>query len=229
MRKSELHAAFVSAVRLTSHNLPKPLSSHLASGVSTRISLASSTKLPLKANSVHAIIASPPYCTRLDYVKATLPELAVMGLTHDDVRSLRDTMIGTPTMFGLADHGGPERWGSKTKALIDEVAAHSSKASATYYKKYYLQYFGGMWTSLAELRRVVKPGRSAVMVVQDSYYKDVHVDLPALIGDMSERAGWASWERLDFKVPRTMAAIHPGSRRYRQDFRAVESAVILHK
>ena len=54
-------------------------------------------------------------------------------------------------------------------------------------------------------------------------------DLPALIGDMSEAAGWARWERRDFSVARTMAAINPAARKYRQGFGAVESAVVLER
>ena len=227
--RSELQASFVRAVRLTSPHLSKPQQTARTAGPSVTVSLASSTDLPLADASVNAVVSSPPYCTRLDYVKATLPELAVMGMTDLDIRRLRDRMIGTPTMSGAADDVAREQWGPKVRVFIDKVAAHPSRASATYYKKYYLQYFRGMRTSLTELQRVVKPGRSAVLVVQDSFYKELHVDLPALIGDMSETLGWARWERHDFKVPRTMASIHPGTRRYRQDFHAVESAIILQK
>lgn len=229
IRRSELQAAFVSAVRLSTPYLTKPRSTGSSVDSAAVVSLGASTKLPLADGSVSAVISSPPYCTRLDYVMATLPELAVMGLTNGDIRILRDRMIGTPTMSGSADAAASEQWGKKTEALISRVAAHSSHASATYYKKYYLQYFGGMWDSLAELHRVLKPGNSAALVVQDSFYKDLHVDLPGLIGDMTETSGWAGWERRDFKVLRTMAAIHPGSRRYRQEFGAVESAIILQR
>jgi hypothetical protein len=43
------------------------------------IGQASSLRLPLSSGSVDAVISSPPYCTRIDYVRATLPELAVIG------------------------------------------------------------------------------------------------------------------------------------------------------
>ena len=44
-----------------------------------RVSLGSSTALELPDESVDAVVSSPPYCTRLDYVKSTLPELASLG------------------------------------------------------------------------------------------------------------------------------------------------------
>jgi hypothetical protein len=227
--QSELHAAFVAAVKVSNPflgQLELPMST---ADAAASVAVASSAELPLGDASVDAIVSSPPYCTRLDYVKATLPELAIMGLTAINIRSLRDQMIGTPTVSGAAKTAKPGDWGKKANDLIHTIAMHESKASATYYRKYYVQYFAGMWGSLIELKRVVRPKSFAALVVQDSFYKDVHVDLPALIGDMSEAAGWAGWERLDFAVAKTMASIHPGARRYRQDFGAVESAVILQR
>ena len=225
----EIQQVFIQAVNSSNPFPEQPIIVPATREPAATIAVASSTELPLENDRADAVVSSPPYCTRLDYVKATLPELAVLGFTADDARQLRDRMIGTPTMSRSADDVTPTMWGAKTKALIDKIAAHKSKASATYYRKYYLQYFAGMWDSLNELRRVVKPGGSAVLVLQDSFYKDVHVDLPELIIDMSQAAAWACWKRFDFNVPRTMAAIHPGARQYRQNFRAVESAVILQR
>ncbi|WP_327007938.1 hypothetical protein OHA72_12075 [Dactylosporangium sp. NBC_01737] len=229
VRRSELHRAFLDAVKVSNPYLGQleiPLLTK--EGVAT-IGVASSTGIPMDDKSVDAIVSSPPYCTRLDYVKATLPELAVVGLTSSDIRRLRDQMIGTPTISGSAEDATPSVWGQETATLIDLITSHSSKASSTYYKKYYLQYFSGMWSSLNELHRVVKPGGLMALVVQDSFYKDVHVDLPALILDMGTQAGWTTRRRVNFTVPRTMASIHPGSRQYRQDFRAVESAIVLER
>lgn len=194
-----------------------------------RIEVSASTALPLPDASADAVVSSPPYCTRLDYVKATLPELAVMGVREDAIRSLRDRMIGTPTIHNGASMLLRQDWGDATDELLDRIAAHTSKASATYYSKYYTQYFTGMWNSLIELRRVIKPDRYAVLVLQDSYYKDIHVDLPALVGEMSRAAGWADWSRIDFRVSHTMASLHPGTRNYKRPMQSVESAVILHR
>jgi hypothetical protein len=229
MPLSQLHQAFAASVQRLANHLENPSRLIAAADSSVRIALASSTALPLPDASVDAVISSPPYCTRLDYVKATLPELAVMGLREPMIRSLRDHMIGTPTITSAVDVRRGDAWGEATNSLLARIEGHSSKASATYYSKYYTQYFAGMWASLLELLRVTKPGTSAVLVLQDSYYKDVHVDLPALVGDMSQAAGWAEWSRIDFQVTQTMAAIHPGSRSYDRPMRCVESAIILRR
>jgi hypothetical protein len=193
------------------------------------IGIAESSRLPLKDESVSAVLSSPPYCTRIDYVKATLPELAVLGLAAQDVRFLRDKMIGTPTITHRELRDCDKTIGSSAVHFIDQVIAHPSKASSTYYRTYYEQYFTGMADSLSEIRRVLRRDGRAVLVVQDSYYKEIHLDLAEVIGVMSMNLGWRDWERIDFVAPRTMASINSASRRYRSTFRTVESALILRK
>ena len=95
----------------------------------------------------------------------------MLGLRELEIRRLRDRMIGTPTMARMSSAFKPEAWGESINALLTKIEGHSSKASATYYSKYYLQYFDGMWISLHELRRVTKPGATAVLVLQDSITK----------------------------------------------------------
>lgn len=226
LTRQEIETAFVQSVRLSDPHVGQMQLPGAQHEVRTAVRVASSRQLPLPVAAVDAIVSSPPYCTRLDYVKSTLPELAILRFSSQEVRELRDRMIGTPTVQG-GDPSLSRPWGRKTSSVLRAIREHDSKASKTYYNKYFSQYFAGMWDSLLEIQRVVKPGGTAVLVVQDSFYKDVHVDLPGLIGSMAAEAGWAGWERHDFPVPRTMASIHPGARAYRSSFRAVESAVLL--
>ena len=43
------------------------------------IAVASSDALPVQNGMIDLILSSPPYCTRIDYAVATMPELAVLG------------------------------------------------------------------------------------------------------------------------------------------------------
>jgi hypothetical protein len=226
---AQLHEAFAASIQRLTDYLEKSPQALSATAKNSHVAVASSTDLPLPDAGVDAVISSPPYCTRIDYVKATFPELAVLGLREPEIRDLRDKMIGTPTMASALGNLQRTAWGKETNALLTRIESHSSKASAGYYRKYYLQYFTGMWASLLELRRVMKPDKSAVLVLQDSYYKDVHVDLPMLIGDMSQAAGWSKWSRIDFEVSQTMATIHTTSRSYGRPLRPVESAIIIQR
>ncbi len=195
-------------------------------GPSALIGLATSTSLPLLPKSVAAVVSSPPYCTRIDYVMATRPELAVLGYTNDAITTLRATMLGTPTMTQQVPNVMDE-WGGTAAELIRQVSTHSSRASGTYYRKYFLQYLGTLWESLSELRRVLRDGGSICLVVQDSYYKDLSVDLARIITEMFATLGLAPASLHLFSVPATKAAIHPGSKKWRKTFSAMESVLIF--
>jgi DNA modification methylase len=190
---------------------------------------ASSTRLPISSMSVDAVLTSPPYCTRIDYVRATLPELAVIRFPNgESIRRLREQMIGTPTISkGSCDHD--RAWGHSCNDFLSKVEAHSSKASSTYYIKYYRQYFASAYASLREIDRVLNDSGQCVLVVQDSYYKDVPNDLPTIFCEMAQGFGWKLNQKIDFHVKRTLAGVNPVVKQYRSDFSAVESALIFRK
>jgi hypothetical protein len=189
------------------------------------IAVGDSTSLPLKNPEVDATLTSPPYCTRIDYVIATRPELAVLGYGRDRLRDLRNTMVGTPTLW----NGTPETqasYGSTATEVLGRIGVHPSKASAGYYTKYFSQYFDALSRSIGEIWRVSQAGAPVVMVVQDSYYKEIHVDLATIVSEMLRASGWTTVASVPFRMPVTKAAIHPGARVYRTTFAATESVLI---
>lgn len=193
------------------------------------INQASSLELPLKSGSVDATISSPPYCTRIDYVKATLPELAVIGYPNGNVtRRLREMMIGTPTINNSQDSNGVT-WGPTCSSFLSAVEGHSSKASSTYYLKYFRQYFASVFTSLAEIDRVLKKSGKCVLVVQDSYYKEIQNDLPRIFIEMATQLGWTLTEEKPFHVKQTLAGVNPKVKEYRTAFQAMESILVFSK
>lgn len=194
-------------------------------GVDVRVELGDSRCLPIEEGTVEAVVGSPPYCTRIDYGVATRPELAVLGAGEPDIKLLRNRMVGTPTMTG--EHGTPERWGPTATVFLAAVAGHASKASGGYYTNYFRQYYAGMWSSLGELRRVIRDGAPAVLVVQDNYYKNLHNDTAKILGEMAVALGFESAERHDFPVIRNRASMNPRTRQYRTKASAVESILVL--
>jgi SAM-dependent methyltransferase len=193
------------------------------------IACASSLRLPIANDAVDAVISSPPYCTRIDYVMATLPELAIIGYPNGPaIRRLRDSMIGTPTIAQPPSRDTPV-WGKTCSRFLSAVSRHHSKASAGYYLKYYRQYFAGTYASLREIDRTLRPDGHCVLVVQDSFYKDIPNDLPQVIVEMGKAVGWHLKQRFDFHVKRTLAGVNPGTRQYRDRFHATESVLVLSK
>jgi DNA methylase len=194
-------------------------------GVDVRVGLGDSRSIPLEDGTVDCVVGSPPYCTRIDYGIATRPELAVLGAAEDDIKLLRNRMVGTPTITG--EHANPEQWGPTATAFLRGVAGHTSKSSSGYYTNYFRQYYAGMWSSLAELRRVMRDGATAVLVVQDNYYKDLHNDTTQILGEMAVALGFESAYRQDFPVVRNRASMNPRARQYRKKTSAVESVLTI--
>ncbi len=194
-------------------------------GVDVEARLGDSRCLDLEDDAVDAVVSSPPYCTRIDYGVATRPELAVLGAGEEDIQLLRDRMVGTPTMTG--ERGTTEQWGPSAKEFLAGVAGHASKASGGYYTKYFHQYYAGMWRSLGELRRVMRDGAPAILVVQDNYYKELHNDTAKILGEMAFARGFKSADRHDFAVIRNRASMNPRTRLYRAKPSAVESILII--
>lgn len=193
------------------------------------INQASSLQLPIASGSIDAAISSPPYCTRIDYVKATLPELAVIGYPNGNVtRRLREMMIGTPTINKTQDYNGVT-WGPTCSRFLSEVEGHSSKASSTYYLKYFRQYFASISTSLAEIDRVLKKSGKCVLVVQDSYYKEIQNDLPRIFVEMATQLGWTLKVEKPFHVRQTLSGVNPKVKEYRTAFQATESILVFSK
>jgi hypothetical protein len=188
-----------------------------------RVSVGSSSQMPLRGSSVSAVLTSPPYCTRIDYAIATLPELAVLGYDWQHVQALRAQLIGTPTIVSGRDKN-PITGSDTLQKLMRRVTRHSSYAARSYYLPFYRQYFDSMLTSLSEIDRVARKGSPIVMVVQDSWFKEVHVDTPTIIGELAESIGWRTIGKHPFAV-KTRAAAHP-HRATRRTSRAVETVSV---
>ena len=83
--------------------------------------------------------------------------------------------------------------------------------------------------SLSEIGRVLRPGGAAALVVQDSYYKDVHVDLPRLYVDCGASIGLVGEVTSSLRVSRALAQINSRSRMHRDKKQYEESVVVFEK
>lgn len=74
------------------------ISAYNGTGPAPRIVLGDIKEVKLGRSKYDCILTSPPYLTRVDYVKATLPEITLMNAANGkiDILSLRHSMIGTP-------------------------------------------------------------------------------------------------------------------------------------
>jgi len=192
------------------------------------LGIANSEDLPISMNSIDAIISSPPYCTRIDYAISTRPELAILGFSEQDIDVLRRKMIGTPKISQELP-GIDSIWGLTCLEFINKVANHDSKASRSYYYKHFLQYFNGINKSILELDRVLKRDGICILVLQDSYFKDVHNDLPQILTEMAHNIEWKIKYRVDFNSNLSMANINRKTKQYRSRISTTETVLAFQK
>jgi DNA modification methylase len=188
-----------------------------------RIEVASSEFLPISDKSIDFILSSPPYCTRIDYAVATMPELAILGYKlESDFKHLRRKLIGTSTVPSASSESLLV-WGKTCNQFLRNLSSHESKASKTYYYKNHIQYFDSIYKSFLELKRVLRPNGVCILVVQDSYYKDLHNDLPRIFAEMAENSGLELKRKVDFSLKKTMADINSRSNKYNKKSGLTES------
>lgn len=193
------------------------------------ISLADTTAMRLPSSSVDFVLTSPPYCTRIDYTAATRIELAVLEpLLTTTASTLGQQMIGSTRVPSDPISADPS-WGPTCARFLDALQNHSSKASRSYYLPTHLDYFSKMSRSLCRITDSLKPGGQAILVVQDSYYKDVHNDVPTIISEIGARVGLALRRREDFRLSRSMSDVHPGRKNYNRPLGATESVLCFAK
>ena len=216
---SEVRAAFLKGAERR-----VPLCRDLELPFTPQIETGDSRRLPLRESTVDLVLTSPPYCTRIDYAVTTSLELAILGMSELGIRKLRDETMGTSTICERTSVSS-DVFGETCNRFLTQVEGHTSKASKSYYLKNYLQYFSDLHESILEIHRCVRPGGTVVVVVQDSVYKGLHLDLARIIEEMSSKHGWPLVSRDDFSALRNMRSINTRSRRYLDDRTATESAL----
>lgn len=178
---------------------------------------------------VDCVITSPPYCTRIDYAAATRIELALLSsLAQINPTELRHKMIGTTTV--PKERVVPtESWGDTCVRFLRNVESHTSRASKSYYYPTLTDYFDKMARSIDQLATGLRQGGTAILIVQDSYYKDLRNDVPQVMIEMSKQRGLELVQRKDFASPQCMSRINSRSLAYSGRIGSTESVLCLTK
>lgn len=173
------------------------------------------------------LLTSPPYCTRIDYAHLTKVELAVLApLFSRGFLDLRLAMTGT-TLTSGRKHGISWRWGDTCRSFLGHLRAHPSRASRGYYFNTHSDYFAKMYQSFRQTSLNMKVGGRAVFVVRDSWYKDLHNDLPQILVEMAKPIGFELDDRRDYPIARSFSDIHPSRRGLEQQRPTAETVLIF--
>ena len=184
-------------------------------------------RLPLPDDSIDLIVSSPPYLTRIDYAVATRPELAILGYgAGQRMARLRQELTGGVRIRNTTPSAS-KNWGAICARLLAAVEAHPSKASSGYYLKQFLQYFSDMFDSLGEIHRVLASEGRSILVVQDSLYKDLHIDLPSVVLQMGEAKGLKCFQTHRYQMRRSFRHLNARARKHRTDWTPTEVAIVF--
>ncbi|QTI89000.1 DNA methyltransferase [Streptomyces sp. AgN23] len=200
----ERHVTFVSS-RVGAQSLPNRAC----------VMTADSRAMPIASDSVDIVATSPPYLTRIDYAVAYSRELALLGVDISSDRSLRAGLMGTTLIRQQVKV--PATFGKVGSNLLSLIRKHDSKASSGYYLRQAQQYLADLVSGLDEITRVCRTSATVHLVVQDSFYKDVHVPLADICIDEATMRGWALRNEPErFPVRRTLTSLNKSARTYKK-------------
>ena len=167
------------------------------------------TALPFGDDEFDGAITSPPYATRIDYVKGTLPELAVLGARPRIISQLREGATGSPVVSGSTKPSVGDLLSPYARRLVNRIEIHSSKGSRSYYAPWMRNYLVNLQLGLKEIdRTVARNGRIAV-VIQDSFYKEVHVDMQRVVQEAMHEYGRTLVHRRDYPAKNLRSRMNP--------------------
>ena len=157
--------------------------------------------LPFDKALFDAALTSPPYATRIDYVKGTMSELAVLGADEAFLSNLRRETTGSPVVKGVTDEIAKPLKSACGISILEHIDSHSSKGSRSYYLPWMRNYLGNLQAGLAEINRTVDSRGTICVVVQDSYYKEFLIDLQRIVIETLDSLGRTLTHRHDHPAP----------------------------
>ncbi|MBI3910439.1 MAG: hypothetical protein HY320_05830 [Armatimonadetes bacterium] len=171
-------------------------------GSPVEVARADARALPWPNESVDLIVTSPPYANAIDYVRAHKFSLVWLGEPLDHLARQRGCYIGAERLRDVDGDLPP-----LPHAMVEQLAAPDPRRA-----RVLRQYFLDMGRSLAEMFRVLRPGRAAVMVVGSSTMRGVDVQTPFCLAELAAAAGFErvgiAERRLD-RDRRMLPARHP--------------------
>jgi len=126
------------------------------------------------ADSVDAIVNSPPYSTALDYIKNDYPQLVLLELA--DISWLRANMIGNPDLRVypaslLEEMNEKHEEYSKLPADAKEAIVALRKYGRTKQALRTYKFFKDMRLALKEMHRIMKNGSKCAIIIGNNHYK----------------------------------------------------------
>jgi len=139
-------------------------------------------ELPLAEETVDLIVTSPPYAANaIDYMRAHKFSLVWFGYDIETLGEKRRSYIGGEATSRILLEELPPA----TKNVVQEVSERDAKKGRVLHR-----YYSEMTRTLAEMLRVLKPGRGAVVVVGTSSMRGIDTRTQDCLADIGESLGF---------------------------------------
>jgi len=154
----------------------------------------------LSAESIDAVITSPPYPNEKDYTRTTRLESVILGLVRNrkELRTLKQSLVRSNTR-GVYKADTDDQFVA-THPIINNIAERieqrridlgKTSGFERLYPRVTRLYFGGMARHLASLRSVLRPGAMLAYVVGDqASYLRVMIRTGNILADIAETLGY---------------------------------------
>jgi hypothetical protein len=172
-----------------------------APGAEVRHADARQAVAQLAAESIDAVITSPPYPNEKDYTRTTRLESVLLGFITSKVElkalkkgmllrsNTRGVYVGDTDHELVADHAEIQRIAAEIEAR--RLALGKTSGFEKLYATVTKLYFGGMARHFAELRPALRPGARLAYVVGDqASYLRVMIRTGQLLASLAERLGY---------------------------------------
>lgn len=129
------------------------------------ISFGNAQELPIRSSTIDLIVTSPPYASNaIDYMRAHKFSLVWMGNSVSQLSQIRKKYIGGEVTTAFPFEILPQN----TQDIVSRISELDTKKGAVLHR-----YYSEMTKVLREMKRVLKPGKSAIVVVGSSIMRNV--------------------------------------------------------
>lgn len=150
--------------------------------IKPRIGFGNTKNLPLDPETVDIIITSPPYPSNaIDYMRAHKFSLVWLGYTIDDLSRLRPGYIGSDTLHNIELEELPHY---SNRVVSSIMKLDQSKGVSLH------RYYSEMTQSMREMLRVLKPGKSAIIVVGSSRVHGIDTETAECLKEIGTKIGF---------------------------------------
>jgi DNA modification methylase len=138
--------------------------------------------LTLKDNSVDLVVTSPPYASNaIDYMRAHKFSLVWFGYSIKELSLLRRQYIGGESLIDVQLLAMPDY----PAQVLAKIARRDEKKARVLHR-----YYSEMTKCLAEMYRVLKPGKAAIVVVGTSTMRGLDTETQTCLGKIGEDLGF---------------------------------------